>query len=160
MLTLDQARAVVWPFAQPKRPIGDLLDEGRIGEPDLRRALRVAYSRRVKSACTIVLQALLKPDRPVTVGPRLVSLLAIPATCPICGARTQPDHRWDSASHGVGWRCETDGATHCLQLWYLAKLKAVYGPEAYVVPPRGEDPGVRRCDLARGPIGYLPETNQ
>ena len=159
MLTLDQARAVLWPFAQPKRPIGDLLDEGCIAEPDLRRALRVAYSQRVKSACTIVLQAPLEAARPVPVIPRAATPPAIPAICPLCGARTQPDHRWDSARHGPGWRCDTAGATHCLQLWYLAKAQAVYGGEAYVVPPQGDDPGIRRCDLTRGPISYLPEAN-
>jgi hypothetical protein len=38
MLTIEQARAVLWPFARPQRPIGDLLDEGRIGTLDLRGA--------------------------------------------------------------------------------------------------------------------------
>ena len=50
MLTLDQARAVLWPFTRPKRPIGELLDDGTIGAPDLQRAVHVAYSWRVKSA--------------------------------------------------------------------------------------------------------------
>jgi hypothetical protein len=161
MLTLDQARAVLWPFARPKRPIGELLDEGRLGEPDLRRALRVAYSRRVKSACAIVLETLTQPVLPpIKVMPRAVSPPTYPSPCPICGARTQPDYRWDSAKHGAGWRCETDGATHCLQLRYLAKLQAVFAPEAYVIPPSGDYPGVRRCELTRGPIGYWPPTDR
>jgi len=160
MLTLDQARAVLWPFTRPKRPIGDLLDEGAIGEPDLQRAVRVAYSRRVKSACAIMLETLTRPALPpLKVLPRAASPPAYPSTCPICGARTQPDPRWDSAKHGAGWRCETDGATHCLQLRYLAKLKAVFAPDAYVIPPSDDYPGVRRCELAHGPIGYLPEAN-
>jgi hypothetical protein len=159
MLTIEQARAVLWPFARPQRPIGDLLDDGLISEPDLRHALRVAYSRRVKSACSIVLETLMRPALPIKVRPPSASPPTYPSLCPICGARTQPDHRWDSAKHGAGWRCETDGATHCLQLWYLDQLKAVYAPDAYVIPPSGDYPGVRRCELARGPIGYLPEAN-
>jgi hypothetical protein len=160
MLTLDQARAIIWPFTRPKRPIGELLDEGAIGAPDLQRAVRVAYSRRVKSACAIMLETLTRPVLPpLTVLPRAASPPAYPSTCPICGSRTQPDPRWDSAWHGAGWRCETDGATHCLQLRYLAKLKAVFAPDAYVIPPSDDYPGVRRCELAHGPIGYLPEAN-
>jgi hypothetical protein len=165
MLTLDQARAVLWPFTHPKRPIGELLDEGAIGAPDLQRAARVAYSRRVKSACATMLETLTRPVLPplavppLTVLPRAASPPAYPLLCPICGARTQSDPRWDSAKHGAGWRCETDGATHCLQLRYLAKLKAVFAPDAYVIPPSDDYPGVRRCELAHGPIGYLPEAN-
>ncbi len=161
MLTLDQARAVLWPFTRPKRPIGELLDDGTISAPDLQRAERVAYSRRVKSACAIVLETLTRPVLPpLAVLPRAASPPAYPSPCPICGARTQPDPRWDSAKHGAGWRCETDGATHCLQLRYLAKLKAVYASDAYVIPPCDDYPGVRRSELAQGPIGYLPEANQ
>ncbi len=160
MLTLDQARAVLWPFTRPKRPIGELLDEGTIGTPDLQRAVHMAYSRRVKSACAIVLETLTRPARPpLKVLPRAASPPSYPSLCPVCGARTQPDPRWDSAKHGAGWRCETDGATHCLQLRYLAKLKAVYASDAYVIPPCDDYPGVRRCELASGPIGYLPEAN-
>jgi hypothetical protein len=159
MLTLDQARAVLWPFTRPKRPIGDLLDEGALGTPDLQRALRVAYSSRVKSACAIVLETLLRPAPPIKIIPR-ASSPPYPTPCPICGAPTMPDHRWDSARHGAGWRCETYGATHCLQLRYLAKLKAVYAPDTYVIPPSDDYPGVRRCDLACGPIGYWPPTDR
>ncbi len=165
MLTLDQARTVLWPFTHPKRPIGELLDEGAIGTPDLQRAMHVAYSRRVKSACATVLETLTRPVlpplavTPLAVLPRAASPPTYPPLCPICGARTQPDRRWDSARHGAGWRCETDGATHCLQLRYLAKLKAVFAPDAYVIPPSGDYPGVRRCELTCGPIGYLPEAN-
>ena len=159
MLTIEQARAVLWPFARPQRPIGDLLDEGCIGEPDLQRALRVAYSRRVKSACTIVLNDLMRPVTPIPIVAQSTAP-PYPSSCPICGAPTDPDHRWDSAKHGAGWRCESDGATHCLQLRYLAKLKVVYAPEAYVIPPSDDYPGVRRCELVRGPIGYWPPADQ
>ena len=162
MLTLDQARAVLWPFLSPRRPIGDLLDEGALGEAELQRALRVAYSRRVKSACSIVLATLARPAapaEPIRLPARATAPPAYPTSCPICGAHTRPDHRWDSARHGAGWRCATDGATHCLQLRYRDLLKAVYAPDAYVIPPSDDYPGVCRRDLARGPIGYLPETN-
>jgi hypothetical protein len=159
MLTLDQARGVLWPFARPKRPIGDLLDEGTLSVSDLQRAVRLAYSRRVKSACAIVLEDLLRPAPPIKIVSRLSSP-PYPSPCPVCGARTQPDHRWDSARHGAGWCCETAGATHCLQLRYLTKLKAVYASDAYVIPPSGDYPGVRRCELATGPIGYWPPTDQ
>ncbi len=36
----------------------------------------------------------------------------------------RPDHRFDSIRHGAGWRCETHGLAHCLQLRYLAALQA------------------------------------
>ncbi len=157
-LTIDEARAVLWPFATPRRPIGDLLDAGRIGEPDLQRAARVAYSRRVKSACSVLLSIRRQPATPITVKP--IARVAYPTTCPICAEAVRPDHRVDSIRHGAGWRCETHGLAHCLQLRYLAALKAVYAPEAWIIPPCGDYPGVRRRDLARGPIGYLSQANQ
>lgn len=158
-----QARAVLWPFATPRRSIGDLIDHGLLSADDLRHAASIAYSRHLKAACTAMLEVLEKAAvavKPTIKSPPAPSTPTYPAVCPICGARTQPDHRWDSAKHGAGWRCETDGAAHCLQLRYLDKLKAVFAPAAYVIPPSGDYPGVRRCDLARGPIGYLPEANQ
>ena len=157
-MTLAEARAVLWPFATPRRPIGELLDAGRIGEPDLQRAARVAYSRRVKSACSVLLAIKRQPAPSPSVPP--VARVAYPATCPICGETVRPDHRFNSIRHGAGWRCATQGLAHCLQLRYLAMLQAVYAPDAWVIPPCGDYPGVRRRDLARGPIGYLPQANQ
>ena len=158
-LTPDEARAVLWPFASPRRPIGELLATGRITEADLWRATRVAYSRRVKSACAILRTVIRQPIVALAPGPIDPVLPPVPAICPICGDRVRPYPRWDSAKHGPGWRCETHGLTHCLQLRYLDQLKAVYAPDAWVIPPQGEDAGVRRRDLACGPIGYLPQAN-
>ena len=157
-MTLAEARAVLWPFATPRRPIGELLDAGRIGEPDLQRAARVAYSRRVKSACSVLLAIKRQPAPSPSVPP--VARVAYPATCPICGETVRPDHRFNSIRHGAGWRCATQGLAHCLQLRYLAMLQAVYAPDAWIIPPCEDYPGVRRRDLARGPIGYLPQANQ
>ena len=58
-LTIDEARAVLWPFATPRRPIGDLLDAGRIGEPDLaaRRARGLQPPREIGLLGAVVDQA-------------------------------------------------------------------------------------------------------
>ena len=157
-MTLDEARAVLWPFATPRRSIGELLDAGRIGEPDLQRAARVAYSRRVKSACSMLLSIRRRPRASITAPPLVRA--TYPTTCPICGETVRPDHRFDSIRHGAGWRCATHGLTHCLQLRYLVALQAVFAADAWIIPPCGDYPGVRRRDQAHGPIGYLPQTNQ
>ena len=85
-MTLAEARAVLWPFATPRRPIGELLDAGRIGEPDLQRAARVAYSRRVKSACSVLLAIKQQPAAPSEVKP--ITRATYPATCPMATATT------------------------------------------------------------------------
>ncbi len=154
-----QARAMPWPFATPRRSIGDLIDHGLLSADDLRRAARIAYSRKLKAACIALLEVLEKPTRPAPslakASPPIQSP-TYPETCPICGGAVRPDHRWNSARHGAGWRCEHSGAAHCLQLRYRDMLKAVFAPDWWVIPPSGEYVGVRRCDLSPGPIGYWP----
>ena len=151
--TLDDARAVRWPFVSPHRPIGELLDAGRIGVSDLQFGLRRAYSGKLKAACRLLLGTLIiSPPRPV--------VSTIPAVCPICGADTRPDHRWDSERHGPGWRCSQSGLTHCLTLTRLPIVKAVFAPEFVVVPAVDSQPPLTRRDMARGPIGYLPAADR
>ena len=158
-----QARAVMWPFSTPRRSIGDLLDRGLLTRDDLRHAARIAYSRKLKAACIALLEVLdasrtdvsspIKPLPPI-------ALPVYPTVCPICGDAVRPDHRWDSVRHGAGWRCEHHGAAHCLQLRYMALLKAVYAPDWWVIPPSGDYAGLRRSDQISGPIGYWPASDQ
>ncbi len=158
-----QARAVLWPFATPRRSIGDLIDHGLLSADDLRRAARVAYSRKLKAACIAMLEVLEPPPGPARSPVRPLPPIeppAYPAACPICGCAVRPDPRWNSVRHGAGWRCEHNGAAHCLQLRYLDLLKAVFAPDWWVIPPSGEYVGVRRCDLSPGPIGYWPPADR
>ncbi len=149
--TLEDARAVRWPFVSPHRPIGELLDTGQIGVRDLQLGLRRAYSGKLKAACRLLLIAL-TPPRPVEPG--------MPAVCPICGADTRPDHRWDSERHGPGWRCTQSGLAHCLTLTRLPIVRAVFAPDFVVIPANAEQPAITRRDLGTGPIGYLPERDR
>lgn len=106
-LTLDQARAMHWPFRSPRQPIGTLLDQGALSATDLQRATRKAYSPRFKTACQIILQTMLPapvaqpplPTRSVVScdQPRVSPL---PRVCPICADAVQAD--------GNGWRCVSD----------------------------------------------------
>jgi len=151
--TLDEARAVRWPFVSPHRPIGELLDTGRIGVPDLQLGLRRAYSGKLKAACRLLLGTLITPPpQPV--------LPVIPSVCPICGADTRPDHRWDSERHGPGWRCSQSGLAHCLTLTRLPIVKAVFAPEFVVIPAVENEPPLSRRDMVHGPIGYLPAADR
>ncbi len=158
-----QARAVLWPFATPRRPIGDLIDRELLSVADLQQAAQVAYSRKLKAACLAMLEVLERPRTPAPSPTKPVPSShapAIPATCPLCGSAVRADPRWTSLRHGAGWRCEQGGVSHCLQLRYLTLLKAVYAPEAWIIPPAGDYAGVRRCDLTRGPIGYWPQADR
>ena len=58
IVTLEQARAMRWPFRNPRQPMGLLLDQGTIAAPDLQRASRAAYSPRFKAACLLLLREL------------------------------------------------------------------------------------------------------
>ena len=58
IVTLEQARAMRWPFRNPRQPMGLLLDQGTIAAPDLQRASRAAYSPRFKAACLMLLREL------------------------------------------------------------------------------------------------------
>jgi hypothetical protein len=162
-----QARAVLWPFATPRRSIGDLIDRGLLNARDLRQAAHVAYSRKLKAACLAMLEVLAQPDQttststvPLTQPVTISHPPAIPEVCPLCGSAVRVDSRWTSPRHGVGWRCEQGGLSHCLQLRYLTMLKTVYAPDAWIIPPAGDYTGVRRCDLDRGPIGYWPQADR
>jgi hypothetical protein len=111
-LTLDQARAMHWPFLNPRQPMGALLDQGALSVHDLQRALRKAYSPRFKTACQMILQELPPapgaPPQPPTRSvvscdrPRVSPL---PRVCPICADAVQAD--------GSGWRCVAD----CTHYW-------------------------------------------
>lgn len=110
-LTLDQARAMHWPFLNPRQPMGVLLDQGALTMTDVQQAARKAYSPRFKAACQIILQAL----RPAPVAPPLTRsvlpcdqprISPLPRVCPICADAVQAD--------GSGWRCVAD-RTHYWQ---------------------------------------------
>ena len=151
-MDLTEARTVLWPFAKPKMPIGELFDQGVIDETDLQRAIGAAYSRRLKSACTAVLEVIARQKRkPIS------ATAAHPAVCPICGAAVQPEHRWDSR-RGPGWRCAS-GLEHFLTINVLPIVQAVFSPDFPVIPAVGDQPAICRRDLARGPIGYWPSAD-
>ena len=110
-LTLEQARAMHWPFRSPRQPMGVLLDRGALSVPELQAALRKAYSPRFKAACQIILTAL-QPRPAPPLPPRslvpidLARRSPLPNVCPICAAAVQAD--------GSGWRCVSD-RTHYWQ---------------------------------------------
>ncbi len=106
-LTLEQARAMHWPFRSPRQPMGVLLDRGALSVPDLQRALRKAYSRAsrrpVRSSC--------RNCRPHPIAPPQLSTRSVvacdrphvsplPRVCPICNSAVQAD--------GSGWTCVAD----------------------------------------------------
>ena len=153
-MDLTEARTVLWPFAKPKMPIGELFDQGIIGETDLQRAIGVAYSRRLKSACTAMLGVIARQKQ----KPTPVSVATRCAICPICGAVVQPDLRWDSR-WGPGWRCAS-GLEHFLMINVLPIMRAVFSPDFPVIPAVGDQPAICRRDLACGPIGYWLSADQ
>ncbi len=179
----DKAYSTMWPFNRNRglsgRPIGGLLEAGLLAERDLRWAAQNARDGAIRSACALLLQQLDPPGRvvwqdlPVRGEPlRVVECPAIPEACPLCGSPTRREPRWDSP-RGPGWRCERGGPStlppsgvagqalaHFLETAYLPILKEVFAPDAWVIPPAGDHPGVRRRDLAGGPIGYWPASNQ
>ena len=106
-VTLEQARAMHWPFRSPRQPIGLLLDQGTITVPDLQRASRAAYSPRFKAACLLLLREMVPPSSAPTESiTRSVPLLdqlpvhPLPRTCPICESKVQVN--------GSAWECVTD----------------------------------------------------
>ena len=55
-ISLDQARATLWPFGQLKgQAMGDLVDTNRIGLRDLAYAVENAWDRRVRDAALVLL---------------------------------------------------------------------------------------------------------
>lgn len=107
IMTLDQARAMCWPFRNPRQPMGLLLDQGAITTHDLQRASRAAYSPRFKAACQLLLRQM-TPDEPAPSPPRPVSLAEqlpvrpLPNACPICEGKLQVS--------GTRWECVADRA--------------------------------------------------
>ena len=93
-LTLAQARAMRWPFRNPRQPMGVLLDQGAITAHDLQRASRAAYSPRFKAACLLLLHETLAPHMPSTPPPRSGGQGAT-----ACGSRLvrEAEARWASA---------------------------------------------------------------
>ncbi len=67
--------------------------------------------------------------------------------CPICGARTFPDPRWDGKyTHQPGWRCVVGGLAHFLQ----AKTNAIrhnFEQNEYLFPPVADYPGLKRSEI-------------
>ena len=148
-LTLDQARAMHWPFRSPRQPMGVLLDRGALSVPDLQRALRQAYSLRFKAACQIILQDLLPvPSAPVQPTTRSIGVCdlprrsPLPAACPICGEAVQAD--------GSGWACVADRThywLHCAQRLRAAREHwlAALSPD---VRPYLDEAWLTTCDRA------------
>lgn len=59
-MTISQARAVIWPFKNFRRPLGVLMDEGLVTLADLGFAVEKAYDEAVKkAAATLLLSRLL-----------------------------------------------------------------------------------------------------
>ena len=113
IVTLEQARAMRWPFRNPREPMGLLLDQGTIAAPDLQRASRAAYSPRFKAACLLLLRELVStPNGPIVPivrsGPLLDQPLSppLPRVCPICENKLQVN--------GPQWECVAD-RTHYWQ---------------------------------------------
>jgi hypothetical protein len=107
IVTLEQARAMRWPFRNPRQPMGLLLDQGTIAAPDLQRASRTAYSPRFKAACLMLLHELVStPNGPIVPIVRSVPALdqlpvrLLPNTCPICESKLQVN--------GGTWECVAD----------------------------------------------------
>jgi hypothetical protein len=104
-VTLEQARAMRWPFRNPRQPMGLLLDQGAITVHDLQRASRAAYSPRFKAACQLLLRQM-TPDEPAPSLPRSVSLpeqlpvRPLPNACPMCEGKLQVS--------GTRWECVAD----------------------------------------------------
>jgi hypothetical protein len=121
IVTLEQARAMRWPFRNPRQPMGLLLDQGTIAAPDLQRASRAAYSPRFKAACLLLLRELVPTPNGSTAPivrsvPPLDQLPVrlLPTTCPICESKLQVN--------GSVWECVAD-RTH-YWLYRVQRLRA------------------------------------
>jgi hypothetical protein len=112
IVTLEQARAMHWPFRNPRQPMGLLLDQGTIAAPDLQRASRAAYSPRFKAACLLLLREMTLSSAPAPAITQSVPPLdqlpvrLLPNTCPICESKLQVS--------GSVWECVSD-RTHYWQ---------------------------------------------
>jgi hypothetical protein len=128
IVTLEQARAMRWPFRNPRQPMGLLLDQGTIAAPDLQRASRAAYSPRFKAACLMLLHELALPVAPAPAITRVVPPLEqlpvrlLPNTCPICESKLQVN--------GKQWECVADRShywQHRVQLLRAARQQWIDG---------------------------------
>ena len=115
ILTLEQARAMRWPFRNPRQPIGLLLDQGAITVHDLQRASRAAYSPRFKAACLLLLHEMMPPSASTPTSTRAVPPLdqfpvrLFPNACPICDGKL--------LVRGARWECIADRShywQHCV----------------------------------------------
>lgn len=59
--------------------------------------------------------------------------------CPICGAPTLRDHKWDGRyTHEIGWRCFEGGLAHFLQAKALRIQKAINLNKADCLKPSAD----------------------
>jgi hypothetical protein len=69
------------------------------------------------------------------------------AVCPICGAKTFPDHRWDGKyTKSLGWRCEKGGLRHFLEA-KSERIKKQFAENPWLIPPVPGYPGVKRDEV-------------
>lgn len=67
--------------------------------------------------------------------------------CPICGAKTYPDHRWDGKyTKTPGWRCQNGGVRHFLEV-KGKQIQQQLAENPWLIPPAPGYPGVRRDEV-------------
>lgn len=67
--------------------------------------------------------------------------------CPICGAKTYPDHRWDGKyTKTPGWRCQKGGVRHFLEV-KGKQIQQQLAENPWLIPPAPGYPGVRRDEV-------------
>ena len=67
--------------------------------------------------------------------------------CPICGAKTYPDHCWDGKyTKSPGWRCEKGGLRHFLEA-KSERIKKQFAENPWLIPPAPGYPGVKRDEV-------------
>ena len=67
--------------------------------------------------------------------------------CPICGAKTYPDHRWDGKyTKTPGWRCQNGGMRHFLEV-KGKQIQQQLAENPWLIPPAPGYPGVRRDEV-------------
>jgi len=68
-------------------------------------------------------------------------------TCPICGAKTYPDHQWDGKyTKSPGWRCEKAGLRHFLEA-KSERIKKQLAENPWLIPPVPGYPGIKRDEV-------------
>jgi hypothetical protein len=67
--------------------------------------------------------------------------------CPICGAKTYPDQRWNGKyTKSAGWRCEKGGLGHFLKA-KGERIKRQLEENPWLIPPAPGYPGIRRDEV-------------